>query len=161
MRTALPCQREALALQEAFDLPRLQNRNGAHTLGDLNRVRADELRFEAGLPVLQEEFHHLSEVGEQLVYRSPLRMGPGPAGNVPDEQPGVCVALDDGGECAHSTHYELVEPKNTACGSGLTSAWSWRALEGSASRKGWRRCRAEEMMIVYRGHGARRSSADR
>lgn len=101
MRTALPCQREALALQEAFDLPRLQNRNGAHPLGDLNRVCADEFRFQAGLSILQEEFHHLPQVGEQLVHRSPLGMGPRPAGNVPDEQAGICVALDDSGKGAH------------------------------------------------------------
>jgi len=161
MRTALPCQREAVALQEPFDLPRLQNGDGAHELRDLNRVRANELRFEAGLPILQEQFDHLPEVGEQLVHGSTLRMGARPARNVPDEQAGICVALDDGGECAHRTHYSLDQPNNTTLSSGLTSAWSWRALRGSVSSKDWRPCRTEEMMIRCGGQVARSSSADR
>jgi hypothetical protein len=98
----LPSEGEAMTFQQALNVPRLQNWDGAHDLRDLDGVGTDELCLEAGFPILEQQRHNLVEIVKQLVDRSALGMGPRPARDVTDEQASVGVAFDDGGECAHS-----------------------------------------------------------
>ena len=86
------------------DLARLEDRDRAHGapgLGDEDRLRADELRLEGGLPILQEHGDHLPQVGVELVKAVPLAVSAWEAGNVSDEDAGLRVALDDGRVSAH------------------------------------------------------------
>ena len=58
---------EPQCLQDLFDLSRLQNRNVAHCLGNLDRLNPDELGFESGLAILQKQSENLTEVRLELV----------------------------------------------------------------------------------------------
>lgn len=67
----------------------------------LDRLRADKLGVEIGLPILKEHVDHLTQVRVQLIHRFALRMGPRPARDVPCcEEAGILIALNDGGERA-------------------------------------------------------------
>jgi hypothetical protein len=88
-------QNESETSEDGGDLPRLQNGNVAHRLGDLHRLRSDELPFKLWRAILQQHGDNLFEVLAELVESGTLRVRTGPAGNVADEQPRGLVALDD------------------------------------------------------------------
>lgn len=69
----------------------------------LQGVRADELRLEGRLSVLQQHRHHFLQVFPQLVDRVPLRVGARPARDVSAVDPGLGVAFYDGVEGAHGS----------------------------------------------------------
>ena len=91
-----------MTFQQALDVPRLQNRDRAHDLRDLDGVGADELCLEARFPILKQQRDHLAEIVKQLVDGTALGVSPGPARDVTDEQPSVGVAFDHSSVCAHS-----------------------------------------------------------
>ena len=104
MRSALADLHEPEALEAGDDLPRLENRDRPHRgsqLGDENRLRPDELRLERGLAVLKEHGDDLTHVGVQLVETVTLAVSTGEPRDVPDEEAGLWIALDDGGVSAH------------------------------------------------------------
>jgi hypothetical protein len=72
-------------------------------LRDLDGLRADELALELRFAVLEEHGRDLFEVLAKLVERRTLRMRTRPAGDIPDEEARLRVALDDSGEAPHPT----------------------------------------------------------
>ena len=161
MRTALAHETEAVPQQVPLHLPRLEDRNGAQASGDLHGVGPDEFGFERWLPVLEEEFHDFLEVGEQFLHGGTLGVGPGPARDVADEQPGIGVSFHDSGIRAHRRCRRLMVPKDTAGGSGLTSARSWRARVGRHRVGAHSDAQERTIMLEFGRKHARSLSADR
>lgn len=90
---------------------------------DSDELRSDELPFEGGLAVFEEELDHFPHVRLELVQALGLRVRAGKAGDGPDQERGLWVALDDDGEHSHgsqglkrlgsnSSHGQKVRPDN-------------------------------------------------
>ena len=85
VRTTLANLNESETGEDGGDFPRLENGNVAHCLGDLHRLRSDELALDLRRAILQQHGDDLFEVLAKLVERGTLRVRTGPAGNVADE----------------------------------------------------------------------------
>ena len=112
MRTTLANLNESETGQDGGDLPRLENGNVAHRLGDLDRLGSDELPLKLGRAIFQQHGDDLFEVLAELVEGGALRVRTGPAGDVADEQPRGLVALDDCREALHVAMIPCEEPPN-------------------------------------------------
>jgi hypothetical protein len=64
--------------------------------GDANRLKADELRFTGPIAILEEHGDHFAEIRVELVQALGLCMCAGQSRHVPDEEPGVRIALNHG-----------------------------------------------------------------
>ena len=69
----------------------------AHRLGDLNRLRSDELPLKFGRAVFEQHGDDLFEILAEPIEGGALRVRTGPAGDVANEQPRGVVALCGGG----------------------------------------------------------------
>jgi hypothetical protein len=85
VRTTLANLNESEADQDGGDLPRFQNGDVAHRLGDLHRLSSDELPLELGRAIFQQHGNDLLKVLAELVEGGALRVRTGPAGDVADE----------------------------------------------------------------------------
>ena len=59
-------------------------------------MRANKLRIEIWLTILQQHGNDFAEIGVQLVKRRPLRVGARKPWDEPDKKTGVRVALEPG-----------------------------------------------------------------
>ena len=100
VRAALPGLGEAERHQNRDHLTRLEDREARH----LRRDRLDpyEFGFQLGFAVLEEHRHYLSKVLGQLRTGLSLRVGTGETGHMADEEAGLSVFFNDGGELSHS-----------------------------------------------------------
>jgi hypothetical protein len=74
---------------------------------------ADEFGFKPRLAILKEHGNHLAKVCMEFIKRLRLRMGSGKTRDVANEQPGVRVAFDNGGEIFSWLHYLCFDlPRN-------------------------------------------------
>ena len=104
VRPALADLNEPNALEAGDDLPRFENGDRPHLgrrLGDEDRLCPDELRLKRGLAVLKEHGDDLTQVRVQLVETLTLAVSTGEPRDVPHEEAGLWIALDDGGVSAH------------------------------------------------------------
>ena len=122
VRTTLANLNESETGEDGGDPPRLQNGNVAHRLGDLHRLRSDELPLELGRAILQQHGHDLFEVLAELVEGGALRVRTGPAGDVADEQPRGLVALDDCRKALHVVMIPCQGPPNKPLKTGNPAA---------------------------------------
>ena len=99
--TALPNQREPQALQDPLDFPRFEDGNVAHCSGDLDGLNPDELGLQTGLAILEQERDNLAEIALELVKAGALGVGPRPAWDIPNEDTGFRITLDDSGVGMH------------------------------------------------------------
>jgi len=105
VRTTLANLNKSESGQDGGDLPRLENGNVAHRLGDLHRLRSDELPLKLGRAIFEQHRDDLLEVLAELVEGGALRVRAGPAWDVADEQARSLVALDD---CRKALHREMI-----------------------------------------------------
>ena len=103
VRAALADLDEPEPLEAGDHLARLKDRDRAHgrQLGDEDGLRADELRLQRRLAVLEEHGDDLAKVGVEFVETVPLAVGAREPRDIPDEDAGLRVPLDDGGVSAH------------------------------------------------------------
>ena len=87
-------------LENPHDFPWFQNRDPGH-LGNYDLLRADELRLQERLFVLEKHCNDLNKVFAKLLHCSPLRVGSRKARNVADEQTSFLIFLDNRRECFH------------------------------------------------------------
>ena len=87
------------------DFPRLENGNVAHGLGNLDRLRSDELALELGGAILEQHGDDLFEVLAELIERRALGVCTRPPRDVADEESRGLVALDD---CREALHAEMI-----------------------------------------------------
>jgi hypothetical protein len=73
-----------------------------HRSAHLNRLRTDELRFQGGLPILEQHFDDLGEVGIEFVDRFSLGMRPRQSRNMSDVDARVGAPLDNGRIRSHA-----------------------------------------------------------
>jgi len=104
VRATLADLDETQPLEAGDNLARLEDRDRAQgrRLSDENRLRPDELRLERGLAILDEHGDHLAQVGVEFVETIALAVRAREARDIPDEDAGFRVALDDSGVSAHS-----------------------------------------------------------
>jgi len=114
VRTALPNLNESESGQDCSNLPRLENGDIAHQLGNLHRLRSDKLSLKFRGAILEEHADDLFKVLTKLVQGGTLRMRTGPAGDVSDKQPGRLVSLDDSREALHRMMIPREGPPNKA-----------------------------------------------
>jgi hypothetical protein len=95
---------EAQTLKPRDDLARLEDRDRAH-LGDLNRLRADELGFYLRVTIFKQHADHFSQIRLKLIQAIALAMGTGEAWHVTDVDTGLGVAFDNSGECIHGPRF--------------------------------------------------------
>ena len=102
VRATLPGQDKTQGTEDAAHLTGLEDGRPWHRLrGNGDALRADELRVQIRLPILQQHLDDLAEVTLEFVQRLALRMGARKTGNVTDVEPGIRTTFNDGGECSH------------------------------------------------------------
>jgi hypothetical protein len=105
VRTALPYLNKAQRVQNRDNFSRLQNPDAPHSVND-NGLRADELRFECRLAIIEQHCNYFSKVGVQLIERGTLAMRSRKAGNLTDEKVCVGAAFNYGGIGAHGAVFK-------------------------------------------------------
>ena len=71
-------------------------------LGDVERLRPDELRLKHRVAILEQHIHDFPQLRMKFVQRLALRVRAGPAGDIPDEQAGRLIAFDYSRKGAHA-----------------------------------------------------------
>ena len=95
VRSALPSLDETVLLQELRNLPWLEDRDGAHALGNLHLMHSNQLRFQFRLTFFKEHRYNFLEILLKLIHVCALRMSSGPTWNVADKYSSVGVAFND------------------------------------------------------------------
>src|SRR5260221_6554180 len=104
VRTTLAGQNETKRIEDAANLPWLENGRPRHQLRrHRDALRADELRLQIRLTVFQQHLNALTEISMELVERLPLRMRARNPRHETDVKSRVRTTLDDSGKRLHGT----------------------------------------------------------
>jgi hypothetical protein len=99
--SALAGLRKAEPFEKLGDLASFEDGKRTQGLSYEDRMGANEINFQAWLPVLEKQLDHLAEVRLQLIEALGLGMGARPTGDMTNIQAGFGIALDDGGKATH------------------------------------------------------------
>ena len=112
VRTTLADLNESETREDGDDFPRLENGDVTHRLGDLDRLRSNELAVELGRAILKQHGDDFFKVLVEFVERGALGVRTRPPGDIAHEQPCGLVALDDRREALHVERIPREGPPN-------------------------------------------------